>query len=147
MRMTRAAAVAVPTAAVLAAGLPLAAHAASAGNAPRAGSTPAVAVYNCANEPQVRPSSFALSCDGSYELSKLSWTSWNLNEATATGLSYVNDCTPNCAQGTWSHTNVIVVLWRPEPVTGHKGDYGYSKITFLYPQTGKTQTQSPPGEF
>ena len=108
-----------------------------------------VAVYDCLNQPQVRPTSFDVACDGSFELGHLSWTSWNISMATATGVEYVDNCTPNCASGTWSHQNVDVIFWRSLPVAHQSGKFGYSKMTLLLPNQrgGSTDTQAPPGEF
>jgi hypothetical protein len=153
MRMTRAAAVALPAAAVLAAGVPLAANAVSTHQTTSAHQTtpqpPAdtVAVYNCLNKPQVRPTSFDVFCDGSNYLTKLNWSTWTLTEATGTGVEWADNCSPNCAQGKWTPSNVIVVLWRAEPVSGHNGQFGYSKMTFLYPALAQTQTLTPPGAY
>lgn len=105
------------------------------------------AVYDCQNKPVVRPSEFDIFCDGSRSLTKLSWASWNATEATGTGVDWIDDCVPNCAQGHWSHQNAVIVLWRPTPVAHHAGQYGFSKMTLLYPSTGKTETITPPGAY
>ena len=110
-----------------------------------------VAVYDCANKPEVRPGSFELACDGSDEFGKLSWTTWSAAMATATGVQYVDGCDPNCAQGKWTHQNVIVILWKAVNVPGHAGRLAYTKITVLYPDAKGTQSSSwtgtPPGAF
>jgi hypothetical protein len=146
MKLSRAASIALPVVAGLAtlAGLSLSANAAPARPASAA---PKIAVYDCANKPVVRPKEFLVFCDGSNDLIKLSWSAWNTTEATGTGVQFINNCVPNCASGTWKRENVLVVLWRGEPVAHHKGQRAYSKMTLLYPATGRTQTQSPPGAF
>lgn len=132
-----------------AAGLAAVTLTANAATAQPAAKTPAakIAVYDCANKPQVRPSEFDIFCDGSAALAKMSWSNWNTTEATGTGVFYVDNCVPNCAQGKWSHQNVIVVLWRGKPVAHHPGKLGYSKMTLLYPGSGRTQTMTPPGAY
>jgi hypothetical protein len=102
-----------------------------------------VAVYDCTSQPQVRPAGFYIFCDGSRTLIKLSWSSWNLSEAAGTGVDYTDTC-PSCVQGKWQHHDVVVVLWRPTPVAHHAGQYEYSKMTLLYPATGKTETITLP---
>ncbi len=140
-------------AAVAAGGLAVAATADAATGHPATGHTstghtaPAISVYDCANKPVVRPKEFDIFCDGSGALVKLAWTSWNGTEATGTGVQYVDNCLPNCAQGKWTHENVLVVLWRGEPVAHHKGQKAYSKMTLLYPASGRTQTLTPPGAY
>jgi hypothetical protein len=130
------AAVTVPFAANAATGHPAAAHKATT-----------VAVYNCVNKPQVRPSEFDIFCDGSGYITGLKWSGWSTSMATATGVEYINNCEPNCAAGKFSHQNVDVIFWDSKPVKGHAGEYGYTKITTLYPSSGKTYTQTPPGVF
>jgi hypothetical protein len=171
MKLTRIAAIAVPAAALTtlaAVSVPSAAHAATAHTAAAHAATahaaaghPAqttqarqatsnVAVYDCQNQPQVRPGSFDVFCDGSGYLADLHWSSWTTSMATATGVEYINNCEPNCAAGKFSHQNVDVVFWRSEPVKGHKGHYGYSQMTVLLPnaKTGhNTYTSVPPGAF
>lgn len=153
MKLTRRTSIALPTIALLAAGglaagLPLAANAAvGQKTAPHVAQS--VAVYDCANKPQVRPTSFDVACDSSFELGHLNWTSWNISMATATGVEYVDNCTPNCASGKWSHQNVDVIFWRSLPVAHQSGKFGYSKMTLLLPNQrgGSTYTQTPPGAF
>ena len=149
MRLSRIASIALPAAALAAITVPLAVSAnaapSTAASAPAA--APRVAVYDCTNRPLVRPREFIVFCDSSRYLTKLSWTSWNATEATGTGLDYVDNCVPNCAQGKWSHTEAIVVLWRTRPVPHHKGRSAYTKMTLLYPGSGRTQTMTPPGMF
>lgn len=140
----------LPVAAGLTVAAGLAAATLTANAAPaQAAKTPAarIAVYDCANKPVVRPSQFDVFCDGSAALSKLSWSTWNTTEAIGTGVFYVDNCLPNCAQGKWSHQNAVVVLWRGKPVAHHPGQLGYSKMTLLYPGSGKTQTMTPPGAY
>jgi hypothetical protein len=112
---------------------------------------PPVAVYDCQNQPQVRPGTFDLFCDGSGSFTRLRWSTWNASLATATGALYVDNCTPNCAQGAWSHRTVDLIFWRSELVKGHPGERGYSQMTVLYPGqpvgSRNTYTQAPPGLF
>ena len=106
---------------------------AAARSAPPA-SGPAV-VVNCANKPQVRPSSFVLTCaDANDVLTGMQWVNW-ASEAFATGTEKINNCTPNCAQGTFISYPVLVTLWRPEPLPNHPGMLYFSRVTRIY--TGK----------
>jgi hypothetical protein len=158
MRLTRLAAIALPAAA-LAVSAPFAAHAATAqdtAHQTRAAAAPSVAVYDCQNQPQVRPSSFAVTCDGSVAVTHLHWSSWNASIAAATGVEWADNCVPNCAHGTWSHRTADLIFWRSVPVKGHPGERGYTQMTVLYPGartpgspavSGNTYTQFPPGAF
>ena len=104
---------------------------------------PAVAVYDCTNQPEVRPAFYEIYCDGSRGLTKLSWSSWNPSEAAGTGV-YTTDTCPSCTQPRLQHQDVVVVLWRPTPTAHHASKYEYSKMTLLFPATGKTETITLP---
>jgi hypothetical protein len=153
MRSTRTAAIALTVTALVAASAPFAAHAATTHEATHdthASAAPSVAVYDCQNQPQVRPRTFDLFCDGSGSFTGLRWSVWNASTATATGVLYVDNCEPNCAQGTWSHRTVDLIFWRSKPVKGHPGERGYSQMTVLYPGQPighNTYTSAPPGVF
>ena len=148
MKLTRVASIAVPALTLAAVSMPLAvsANANPASSHPQA-PAPKISIYDCANKPVVRPTVFDIFCDGSAALVKLSWTSWNATEATGTGVSWVDNCVPNCAQGKWTRQNAIVVLWRAKPVAHHKGQSAYSKMTLLYPGSGRTENLTPPGAY
>jgi hypothetical protein len=154
MRLPRFAVTALSAAALVAVSAPFAARAATAhrtSDETRASAVPPVAVYDCQNQPQVRPGTFDLFCDGSGSFTRLRWSTWNASLATATGALYLDNCTPNCAEGTWSHRTVDLIFWRSEPVKGHPGERGYSQMTVLYPGqpvgSHNTYTQAPPGLF
>jgi hypothetical protein len=77
-----------------------------------------------------------LACgDGSEYLSRLRWSSWNSSEATATGRFSLNLCTPNCAEGKYVTSDVLVVLWDATPVPHHAGQRAFTRMTAIY--TGK----------
>jgi len=154
MRLPRFAVIALSATALVAVSAPFAAHAATAQGAARetrASAVPSVGVYDCLNKPEVRPGTFDLFCDGSGYFTRLRWSTWNPSTAAATGRLYVDNCEPNCAQGTWSHRTVDLIFWRSLPVKGHPGERGYSQMTVLYPGqpvgSRNTFTQAPPGLF
>jgi hypothetical protein len=51
--------------------------------------------------------------DGSSSLSNLSWQTWAPLQATGTGTFALNDCTPDCAEGTFHDYLAIVTLSKP----------------------------------
>jgi len=92
-------------------------------------------VVNCLNKPRVRPSSFVLTCtDANDVLTGMHWVNW-ASEAFATGTEKINNCMPNCAEGTFISYRALVALWRPEPLPHHPGVRYFSRITKIY--TGK----------
>jgi len=152
MNLGRIAAITLPIAAlavtVATVTIPLSANASGAGQAARhVHSRSPYAVYDCGNQPQVRPGSLAIACDGADQLANMKWSLWNGTQAVGSGVDYVNNCTPNCVGGKFSKVNVVVVLWRPQPVHGHHGSFGYSKMTLLFPGSGHVQDLVPPGIF
>src|SRR5581483_802952 len=98
-----------------------------------AASQPKPAVFNCLNHPVVKPSSYVLTCadDGSF-LYHLKWAGWTAQRATAAGVHELNDCTPNCAEGTFRKYPAIITFWRPEPLAGHHGEKYFTRITVRY---------------
>ncbi len=59
-----------------------------------------------------RPHQFVLSGDGTFGISQVKWKSYGERVATAIGVAFVNDCEPNCAEGTFSHPNAKLWLKR-----------------------------------
>ncbi len=154
MKLPRFAVIALSAAALVAVSAPFAAHAATARETTHethASAVSSVAVYDCLNKPEVRPGTFDLFCDGSGYFTRLRWNTWNASMAAATGVVYLDNCEPNCAQGRWSHRTVDLIFWRSLPVKGHPGDRGYSQMTVLYPGHAigsyNTYTAAPPGLF
>lgn len=75
-----------------------------------------------------------LSGDGTTSLSRMTWPTWNAAEAVGTGTEKLDDCTPNCAQGTLHAVPVRVVLSRPVMVcAGGKSTWLWTRATFTWP--------------
>jgi hypothetical protein len=64
---------------------------------------------------EIRPQQIYLSADGSRYVDRLTWAAWGQPQATATGTLRVNDCTPSCAQGTFSPYPATVTLTGLKP--------------------------------
>jgi hypothetical protein len=68
-----------------------------------------LSIYDCTSTAVQTPRYFVLSCaDANSALKDLHWTEWGQGTAHATGTLTWNDCTPNCAGGTWRSTSVKV---------------------------------------
>jgi hypothetical protein len=64
--------------------------------------------------PVVEPSSIVLACgDGNASLTHLTWSSWTTTTAAATGDFLLNNCTPDCAGGTFVSNPASVRLGYP----------------------------------
>lgn len=63
------------------------------------------------------PSEIGFSADGGNIATGLHWSSWTSTGATGNGESDIQNCVPNCAQGT--HTPVATTITLSSPVNGH----------------------------
>src|SRR5438270_8470335 len=90
-------------------------------------------LFDCQSKSHVEPGNFILACaDGNSYLTRLSWRSWTPQQAVASGVHELNDCTPYCAAGRFHGYPVVVTLWRTEPVAGHRGERAFTEITVRY---------------
>ncbi|MFF4365021.1 hypothetical protein [Streptomyces sp. NPDC001594] len=122
------------------AGLLCAAAALAAVSAPAAAQAPAdpypVVVVDCFSAAQVRPEEYILACgDGNNRLVGLRWDTWGASTATATGTDMVNDCRPDCVQGTFRPYPVRVTLSKPRPWPTHPGVQRFTVVRLLYTDT------------
>ena len=87
---------------------------------------------------EVRPNQIMDSGDGSGYLKDLVWSYWGSPQATATGTQVLNNCTPNCAQGTYDDYPATVTLAGLTPYgTDHEA---YSTIVIQSPDAGMTES-------
>jgi hypothetical protein len=89
--------------------------------------------FDCSHRGLVKPSDYILTCaDAGSVLDHLTWESWTAQQAVATGLHGLNDCTPNCAEGKFIDYPAVITLSRSEPVSGHPGERSFTRITVRY---------------
>ena len=70
-------------------------------------------VATCTDHAVARPAAMTLSCaDANSALRALHWSDWGDTTAYATGTITWNNCTPDCAAGTWKGRPVTVWAWR-----------------------------------
>lgn len=51
--------------------------------------------------PEVKPEAITITCaDGGISVNRIEWSRWNQSGAEGIGFYSVNDCDPNCAEGT-----------------------------------------------
>ena len=117
---------------------PAGAATASAAAVTRAGSAagaPQYVVLNCMDKdkPRVKPGTIYLACaDNGIGLTRLHWTSWTPELASAYGTEWQNDCKPNCAEGHIRNYPVVAALWGSAAVKGHPGERRYTEVTVSY---------------
>jgi hypothetical protein len=90
-------------------------------------------VCTSSNPQQMRtePAQIVTTGDGSEFLKDLTWSGWGQPTAQGTGLLEVDNCTPNCAQGTYTGYHATVTLTRLTPY-GH-GNEAYADMTVTAP--------------
>jgi len=58
--------------------------------------------WNCASPGRVKPARIVLACgDGNAVAENLTWVKWGASSASGRGVLRQNDCTPDCADGTF----------------------------------------------
>jgi hypothetical protein len=91
-------------------------------------------MVTCTGKHVVRPVSYVQACgDGNSWLGHMKWQSWQSATAHGSGIQAVNDCVPDCAQGTFYYFPVQVKLWRPEALSGQTGGQYFSRMTETFP--------------
>lgn len=78
---------------------------------------------------KAKPASIVYSGDGSaffaggpksnHRAKPLSWSSWTAKGGQGSGFNWLNDCTPNCAAGTFHRFAVKLQAYRPRREGGH----------------------------
>ena len=82
------------------------------------------------------PESLSLACaDNNYTLNDLRWSDWGAPSATATGVANINNCDPDCAQGTREQFPVTVTA-QERRSCGYNLDV-YTRLTVAYPPEAK----------
>jgi hypothetical protein len=118
--------------------------AATAHAAPRASGQKVL--FDCPGAPtaEVKPAGYTTFCgDGGDSYSKMNWTSWTSQMATATSLLGHDNCVPSCAAGKTKEYQALNILWGSAAVKGHPGELAYTHMTVIFPgarPSGYSQT-------
>jgi hypothetical protein len=67
-------------------------------------------VVSCQGELKSEPATILLSGDGSIFVNGLSWTGWGSEGATGHGTLKIDNCEPNCAQGSFKDYEATIVV-------------------------------------
>ena len=74
-----------------------------------------------------------LSGDSTVSLYRMTWSAWNSATAVGTGTEKLDDCTPNCAEGTLHPVPVTVTLSKPVLVcVAGKGAWFWTRTSFTW---------------
>lgn len=109
-------------------------------------SVDAVAVLGCVNAVGLQgPEDITLACgDNNHSVTELQWQDWGADAATASGVEWLNDCDPFCAEGTFHQTPVTVRATDLEDC-GFNARV-YSRLEVIYPEgSGKDSESFPIG--
>lgn len=94
---------------------------------------PATLLIDCGDRATVKPEQYTLACsDGTNYLTGLRWTYWSRNSARATGLQYANDCTPDCAHGTFHAYSAVVTVDQRKRLPHYRGVSYFSHMRLDY---------------
>lgn len=117
--------------------VPLASHGPTSAPAPSSAAQSDVGVcvtpvVTCKGELKTEPAQIILSGDGTAFVTGLLWTGWGSNGATGSGTLKLDNCEPNCAQGSFTDYQVTVVL---SDLTGYVGGAAYATMMVVAPGT------------
>lgn len=87
-------------------------------------------VVTCRGELKTEPTQIILSGDGTAFVTGLLWTGWGSNGATGSGTLKLDNCDPNCAQGSLTGYEATVVL---SDLTGYVGGAAYATMMVAAP--------------
>jgi hypothetical protein len=89
--------------------------------------------------PVQKPDALTLTCgDGGMYVDKITWSTWDSSGAEGTGYYNVNDCTPDCADGTFRKVEVKVSL---SNVANYNGEQ-YLRTMRIESQNGESLPES-----
>jgi len=97
------------------------------------GGAPATLLIDCGDRAKVKPDQYTLACgDGANYLTGLHWTHWGKYTARGTGVQHANDCTPDCAHGTFHSYSVIVTVSKRKQLANYNGVSYFSRMRLDY---------------
>jgi hypothetical protein len=80
-------------------------------------------VVSCQGELKSQPETILLSGDGSVFVNGLAWTGWGSEGATGHGTLKIDNCKPNCAQGSFKDYEATIVVDNLTPYDSGKQAY------------------------
>ena len=107
---------------------------------PASASTTTFVIAGHCQHPQMRPASILFACaDGGWYARHLHWTKWGPYRAVGHGVFHINDCNPNCAQGTFHTREGSITLSRRHQCPGmRRWVFGHAAVVYDVPWHGRT---------
>ena len=95
-----------------------------------------VVVPGCGGTDKARykPTTVNVLCDdGNFKVVRISWSSWTQTQATGRGTARVNNCMPNCDDGSFENYRVKLVASRKKECSN--GKLEFVRLTYSFPMT------------
>ena len=92
-------------------------------------------LYNC-RRGRYKPAQVIISCaDANFRARSIDWSSWTATEARGRGTALVNDCEPNCAEGTFRRFPIRLRAFRPRMTGGCVPGSLFTRLAWRFPQS------------
>jgi hypothetical protein len=88
---------------------------------------------------QIMPRAIAFGAGGSLLVRQVTWSTWQHGAAHGRGVVWVNDCSPSCAQGSYTKSPATLTL---SATRTHDGHAYYSRLVMTWSQNGQLQSDS-----
>jgi hypothetical protein len=87
-------------------------------------------IANCF-KPKFKPGTVIIACgDASLGAKGMTWSTWTRKKADGTGTGTVNDCTPDCAGGTFHNAPMEIQLSKPQLCSN--GKRVFAKLRWIW---------------
>jgi hypothetical protein len=109
-------------------------------------------LYNC-ERGRYKPARVIVTCaDANFRVRGIEWSTWTATEARGRGTALVNDCAPNCAEGTFRRYPVRLRAFRPRETGGCVPGSLFTRLAWRFPdakpagsdRSGRTKLLCPP---
>jgi hypothetical protein len=91
-------------------------------------------IYNC-ERGRYKPRRVVITCaDANFRARGITWSSWTRSEARGRGTALVNDCDPNCAEGTFRRYPLRLRAFRPRETGGCVPGSLFTRLAWRFPQ-------------
>jgi len=116
-----------------------------AGAQPIAWASPATYVTDDCYHVRVRPDSIMFACaDAGYTVTRLDWSTWRARTAVGRGVFHLNDCDPDCADGTYHRRRGQITMsgrrWCPDI---DKYVFRRARVEYDHPLLDRSTTRFP----
>jgi len=113
---------------------------------------PTLLINDCQHG-KFKPRKIIITCaDANFRVKGITWSSWTRQEARGHGTAVVNDCEPNCAEGTFHNYPIRLRAFRPQLEGGCVPGYVFTRLAWRFPgekpegvpRTARRRTVCPP---